>query len=99
MEYRRFNAVLPALGKMDPRWLRIGEHRDLRKRVLASFRLKDTISVIELECYGPYAEPKYSLDQDTNGEWRRAADAGRPGHNGGRVGESILATGMSQNLS
>ena len=31
MEYRRLNAVLPALGKMDPRWLRISEHRDLRK--------------------------------------------------------------------
>jgi len=38
MEYRRLNAVLPALGKMDPRWLRIGEHRGLRKRVLVSFR-------------------------------------------------------------
>jgi len=65
MEYRRLNAVLPALGKMDPRWLRIGEHRDLRKRVLVSFRLKDTIRVIESECYAPDAEPKDSVDQDT----------------------------------
>ena len=31
MEYRRLNAVLPALGKMDLRWLRIGGHRGLRK--------------------------------------------------------------------
>ena len=31
MEYGRPNAVLPALGKMDPRWLRIAGHRDLRK--------------------------------------------------------------------
>jgi hypothetical protein len=26
MEYRRLNAALPAFGKMDPRWLRFGEH-------------------------------------------------------------------------
>ena len=31
MEYRRLNAVLPALGKMKPWWLRVGKHRDLRK--------------------------------------------------------------------
>jgi len=31
MEYGRLNAVLPTLGKMDPRWLRIVGHRDLRK--------------------------------------------------------------------
>ena len=61
----RLNAVLPALGKMDPRWLRIGEHRGLRKRVLESFRLKDTIKAIESECYGQDAEPKDSVDQDT----------------------------------
>jgi hypothetical protein len=64
MEYRRLNAVLPALGKMDPRWLRIGEHRDLRKQVLVSFRLKDTIRAIESECYGQDAEPQDSVDQD-----------------------------------
>jgi hypothetical protein len=52
MEYHRLNAVLPALGKMDPRWLRIGEHRNLRKRVL-------------VKCYGRDAEPKDSVDQDT----------------------------------
>jgi hypothetical protein len=34
MEYRRLNAVLPAIGKMDLRWLRVGERRGLRKRVL-----------------------------------------------------------------
>ena len=65
MEYCRLNAVLPALGKMDPRWLRIGEHRDLRKRVLESFRLKDTIRAIDSECYGPDGESKDSVDQDT----------------------------------
>ncbi len=31
--------------------------------------------------------------------WRSGTYAGRPGHNGCRVGESILATWMSQNLS
>ena len=31
MEYRRLNAALPALGEMDSRWLRFGEHRGLRK--------------------------------------------------------------------
>ena len=36
MEYGRFNAVLPALGKMNPRWLRIGEHGGLRKEILES---------------------------------------------------------------
>jgi len=30
------------------------------------FRLKDTIRVIESECYGPDAEPKDSVDQDTS---------------------------------
>ncbi len=50
---------------MDPRWLRIGEHRGLRKRVIESFRLKDTIRAIDSECYGPDGEPKDSVDQDT----------------------------------
>ncbi len=49
----------------DPRWLRCGEHRDLRKRVLESFRLKVTIRAIDSECYGSDGEPKDSLDQDT----------------------------------
>ena len=31
--------------------------------------------------------------------WRSGTDAGRPGHNGSRVGESILVTGTSQNQS
>ena len=31
--------------------------------------------------------------------WRSGTDAGRPGPNGCRVGESILVTGMFQNLS
>ena len=35
MEYRRLNAILPALGKMNPWWLRVGTHRDLRKRILS----------------------------------------------------------------
>ena len=65
MEYCRLNAVLPALGKMDPRWLRIGEHRGLRKRVLESSRLKDSIRAVDSECYGPGGEPKDSVDQDT----------------------------------
>ena len=64
MEYRRLNAVLPAFGEIDARWLRIGEHRDLRIRVLESFRLKDTIRTIDSECYGPDGEPKDSVDQD-----------------------------------
>jgi len=50
MEYRRLNAVLPALGKMNTRWLWVGKHRDLRKRVLESFRLKDTIRAIVSKC-------------------------------------------------
>jgi len=62
---RRLNAVLPALGKIDPRWLRIGEHRDLRKRVLESFRVKDTIRAVDSKCYSRDAEPKDSVDQDT----------------------------------
>jgi hypothetical protein len=64
MEYRRLNAVLPARGKIDPRWLRIGEHRDLRNRVLESFRVKDTIRASDSKCYGPDGEPKDSVDQD-----------------------------------
>ena len=66
MEYRRINAVLPALGKMNPWWLWFGEHRDLRKRVLESSRLKDTIRAIDSECYCPDGEPKDSVDQDTS---------------------------------
>ena len=65
MEYRRLNAVLPALGKMDLRWLRIGEHRGLRKRVLESFLLKDAIRAIYSGCYGPDGEPKDSVDHRT----------------------------------
>jgi len=66
MEYRRLNAVLPAFGKMDPQWLRCGEHLGLRKRVFESFRMKDTIWAIDSECYGPGGEPKDSVDQDTS---------------------------------
>ena len=39
----RLNEILPALGKINPWWLRVGKHRDLRKRVLESSWLKDTI--------------------------------------------------------
>jgi hypothetical protein len=63
MEYRRINAVLPALGKMNPWWLWFGEHRDLRKRVLESSRLKDTIRAIDSEYYALDGEPKDSVDQ------------------------------------
>ncbi len=79
MEYRRLNAVLPALGKMDPRWLQCGEHRDLRKRVLESFRLKDTIRAIDSKCYGPDGEPKDSVDHHTCGNKtnRNAGTSGR----------------------
>jgi hypothetical protein len=45
--------------------LRFGEHRDLRKRVLESFRLKDTIKAIDSETYGSIGGHKHSLDQDT----------------------------------
>jgi len=65
MEYRRLNTALPALGKVNPRWLWFGEHRGLRKRVLESFRLKDTIRAIDSDCYCPDGEPKDSVDQDT----------------------------------
>ena len=68
MEYRRLNAVLPALGKMDPRWRRIGGYRDLRKQAIVSFRFEDTIFEdtirdIGSESYAPDAEPKDSVDQ------------------------------------
>ena len=65
MEYRRLNAAMPALGKMDPRWLRIGEHRDLRKRVVESSRLQDTIRASDSERSGPHREAKDSVDQDS----------------------------------
>ena len=65
MEYRRLNAALPALGKMNPRWLRIGEHRDLRKRVLVSFQLKDTIKPMNSEGYGKVGGHKNSVDHHT----------------------------------
>ena len=63
MEYRRLNAVLPALGKMDPRWRRIGGYRDLRKQAIVSFRFEDTIRDIGSESYAPDTEPKDSVDQ------------------------------------
>jgi hypothetical protein len=59
-------ALLTGLGKMNPWWLRVGKHRDLGKRVLECFRLKDTITVIESECCCRDSKPKDSLDQDTN---------------------------------
>ena len=73
MEYRRLDAVLPALGKMEPWWLRFGNHRDHGKRVLESFRFKGAISVIDSKCYGPDGEPKDSLDQGTYCQWMRAS--------------------------
>ena len=50
---------------MDPWRLPIGEHRDLRNRVLEISRLKDTIIAIDSESYGPDGEPKDSVDQDS----------------------------------
>ena len=52
---------------MDPRWLRFGEHRGLRKRVLECFWLQDTTSAIDSTDYGPDGEPKESVDQYTKG--------------------------------
>jgi len=71
----RLNAVLPALGKMNPRSLRFRKHRDLRKRVLESFRLKDTITLVESEGYSKDAEPKDSVDQDSARGWGNAGVA------------------------
>ena len=65
MEYPRLNTVLPALGQMNPRWLRCGKRRELRKRVLESCRLKDTIRYLYSEGYSTDAKPKDSVDQDT----------------------------------
>ena len=58
-------ALLTGLGKMNPWWLRVGKHRDLEKRVLECFRLKDTMTMIESECCCRDGKPKDSLDQDT----------------------------------
>ena len=65
MEYRRFNTALPALGKMNPRWPGFGEHPDLRKRVLESSRLKDTIKPMNSEGYGNIGGHKDSVDHHT----------------------------------
>jgi len=48
---------------MNPWWLRLGKHRDLRKRVLESLPLKDTMRVVEYESYCPDGGRKDSLDQ------------------------------------
>ena len=58
------NALLPGLGKMNTQWLRFGEHRVLRQRVLESYRWKDTIKTIYSEIYGSIGGRKHSLDQD-----------------------------------
>jgi hypothetical protein len=65
MEYRQLNAVLPALGKINPWWLRVGKNHDLRKRDLESSRLKDTITLIDSEGYSTNDERKDSVDQDS----------------------------------
>ena len=44
---------------------RFGEHRGLRKQILGSSRLKDTIRVIDSEGYCLDDGPKDSLDQDS----------------------------------
>ena len=46
------------MGKRDTRWLRFGEHCDLRHKVLESFRFKDTMRAIDSKCYSPDADPK-----------------------------------------
>jgi hypothetical protein len=47
---------------MNPWWLWLGEHRDLRKRVLESSRLKDTIKPMNSEGYGKIGGHKDSVD-------------------------------------
>ena len=51
-----------ALGKQDLGFLRFGGHRHLRQRVLESFRLKNTIRIMDSACYGPRVEPEDPLD-------------------------------------
>jgi hypothetical protein len=49
---------------MDPRRLRFNEHPGLRKRVLESSWMKDTIKTPDSIAYRPDGEPKDSVDQD-----------------------------------
>jgi hypothetical protein len=51
---------------MNPRWPGFGEHRDLRKRVLESSRLKDTIKPMNSEGYGKIGGHKDSVDHHTD---------------------------------
>jgi len=94
MDYRRLNAALSALGKMDPRWLRIGEHRDFRKRVLQSSWLKDTIRVVDSKCYGPDREPKDSVGQDRCFKFSKNKYI-RNGYFSLKVPESLNGRGLS----
>ena len=64
----RRDAALPTPGTMDLRRLRHGEHGGLRKRVLESFWLQDTVRAIDSTAYGLNGEPKESVDQDTPGD-------------------------------
>ena len=64
-EHRRLNADLPAPGKLGPRRLRFNEHPGLRKRVLESFWLQDTIRARDSTGYNPEGGPKESVDQDS----------------------------------
>lgn len=66
MEHRRLHAGLPVLGKRDRGFLRFGGHRRLRQRVLQSFRLENTIRIMDSACYGPRVEPQDPLDQDSD---------------------------------
>ena len=63
---------LPSAG------LWFGEPRGLRKRVLESFRLQDTIRTIDSECYCPDGEPKDAVDQDGDPRLIGIADLARP---------------------
>ncbi len=46
--------------------MRYGEHRVLRKQVLESPWLQDTIRAVDSTAYGPGGKPKDSVDQDSN---------------------------------
>ena len=61
-------SVRPALGKMNTQWLRFGEHCGLRKRVLESSRLKDTIKPMNSEGYGNIGGHKDSVDHHTGSD-------------------------------
>ena len=70
VEHSRIYAVLPALWKMDLERLRFGENGGLRKRVLESTQLKDTIRAIDSDYYDSHRESKDSVDQGSSAPLR-----------------------------